>query len=78
MFSVLQTSHLTEKVNLDDKQGIVNPEFSDIELETKGGDTEKITRFWRATTTNSYLGGTTSNHWLHFLLSKQLDTRNAS
>lgn len=45
MFSVLQTSHLTEKVNLDDKQGIVNPEFSDIELETKGGDTEKITRF---------------------------------
>lgn len=45
MFSVLQTSHLTEKVNLDDKQGIVNPEFSDIELETKGGDMEKITRF---------------------------------
>lgn len=44
MFSVPQTSKLTEKVHLD-KQGIVNPEFSDIELETKETGMDKITRF---------------------------------
>ncbi|XP_041945428.1 sodium-coupled monocarboxylate transporter 1 isoform X1 [Alosa alosa] len=40
-----ETSELTEKVHPDGKQGIDNPEFSDIELEKKEKDMDTITRF---------------------------------
>ena len=45
MFPSLQTSELIEKIQPDGKQGIDNPEFCDIELETKEKDMDKITQF---------------------------------